>query len=143
MGFVKRTAATDLDLCREMFFSTKDSAAYTDDWESDEKLLGYMELLKTSGPIMDVKSLKKVVRGTGGLKGRVYVVGGLSDSLVDRPALEESARFWDGDLRLVENGPHDLMLFSQWEDIAAGVLRWMDQNLALEPKEDKSILLQS
>lgn len=129
MAFVKRTVTTKLEVCREMFFSSKDSPGFREEIEGDETLLDYMKLLQRSGTTCDFNSLKKVVTKTGKMRGKVLVLGGLLDNLVDRDALEESARFWDADLRIVEDAPHDVMLYSRWEDIANYLLEWITASL--------------
>lgn len=129
MGFLKRTVTTNVDLCREMFFLPKSSPGFRADLEGDEILLGYMDLLGRSGKTLDVNSLKKVVKGTGSMRGKVLVLGGLLDGLIDLDALKETATFWDADLKVFEDAPHDVMLYSRWEDIANYMLEWITVNI--------------
>lgn len=129
LGFVRRSLTTDLPLCREMFFSPKTATWFSEDIEGDNKLGQYMELFKMTSKTLDVKSLKSAVRSTGNLRGKALVIGGSADSLIDVEALEESVNFWEADLCTFEDAPHDIMLYSKWEEVAGQVLEWITKNV--------------
>lgn len=126
MGFIRKTPANSVDACREMFFSSKDSEGFSEEIEGDDKLKEYMEQIKLTNQTMDTKSLKKHVKEPGDMKGKVLVVGAELDCLVDRQGLEETAELWGAQLHILENAPHDLMLYSRWKDAANIVLDWIN-----------------
>lgn len=126
LGFIRKTCATNVDACREMFFSSKDCDGFVEELEGDAKLLEYMENIKQTQQSMNMKSLKQHVKGTGSMKGKVLVVGAGMDTLVDRQALEETAELWGAKLQIVDDAPHDLMLYSKWDNVAGSILDWIN-----------------
>lgn len=130
MGFVRRSCVNDVGICREMFFSSKTAEGFVEDIEGDDALIRYMGYMKMTQTCLDSKSIKTPVEGTGALKGKVLVFGAELDNLVDRKALEETAEMWEGDLKVLENAPHDLMLYSRWDVAAKTLLDWIESETA-------------
>lgn len=128
LAFVRKTAMTDISVCRDIFFSKKDADFYSNEIEGDHALEEYMSLFKQTKLSLDPSSLREAVEHNGDYKGNVLVVGGSDDWLVDVEALRETAKFWDADLQVFDGYPHDLMLFSKWEEIASFVLNWIRQD---------------
>lgn len=141
LGFIRKTCTDNVDSCREMFFSSKDSEVFSEELEGDDKLKEYMEQLKLTHQTLGTNCLKNHVKEAGGMKGKVLVVGGELDSLVDRQALKETAELWGGELQVLDNAPHDLMLYSQWEAAANLVLNWInaEAQLAQEPVQSAEL----
>jgi len=129
LGFVKRTVATDVDVCREMFFSEKTVDGFSEQLEGDEQLAEYMAYFQTTKLMLDTSELKNSVKDTAGFRSPVLVIGGDSDQLIDEQALHESTNFWDADLIVVPNAPHNLMLYSGWQSPAASIDEWIVQNV--------------
>lgn len=125
MGFVKRNAAKDVDVCREMFFSPKDAAPFDEDLEGDAKLTQYMSNFAKTKLTLDPSALRDPIKHAVQLPAPILVIGGTSDSLVDVDALQHTAQFWNADLIQVPDAPHDLMLYSGWRNVAETVETWI------------------
>lgn len=131
MGFIFSTCATKLDVCREMFFSPKGAPGFSESIEGDEVLLEYMELFKLTKKKLDPKSLRSSSpmdrsEHTRKLSGRVLVLSGSADIIVDEKGVHETAEFWDTTAHIVPGAPHDLMLYSGWEEVASGIWNWLE-----------------
>ncbi len=127
MGFIQNRFATDLDLCREVFFTAKDGPGYAEEYEGDEKLLEYMHKFGTMSRLaVDLKSTQVPISHPGILNGRTLVVGGEYDRTVDVGTLKQTAEFYGGE-ELVLPTPHDIMLCSQWRLSADAIADWLDE----------------
>lgn len=117
LGFARGLVGRDAALAREVFFSAH---------ESDDDVARYMaEFRKSLVCRNDVKSVKPLVREEGVLEGRVLVIGGRDDALVDVEALEETAAFWGADAPVViDDTPHDLMLTKARGEVARRIVDW-------------------
>lgn len=137
LSFIRKSCATNVEVCREMFFSSKNYDGFAEELEGDAKLLEYMEQIKQTQQTMNTESLKKHVKGTGRMKGKVLVVGAELDALVDRQALDETAELWGAELQIVDEAPHDLMLYSKWDNVAESILGWInaESRVRQEPME--------
>ena len=112
-AFVFKEAATDLAICRRVFFG--------DTIPSDSKLSEYMENFAVDSKVgLDTRSAPQQFPGktSAGDDGRcswlemlppTLVVGADADKVVDNKAVEETAEFYDSKLIWVK-GPHDIML---------------------------------
>ncbi len=127
MAFVRKTAATDVDLCREMFFSKK-GTQFDEDMEGDHRLLEYMQYFRDQSFLsIDVKSSQKPLVNPGSLAGKTLVIGGEEDYIVDHVAVRDTASFFGakGEEVLIPNAPHDLMLCSSWRVVASEITNWL------------------
>lgn len=128
MGFIRKSAGRDLDLCRMMFFTRE---GYIDqDVEGDDALRVYMEELERASPWgIDVSTMTAVPQTSAvdEMKGRILVLGGAEDYVVDKVALQETAEFWrlSEPVLLFENKPHDLMLSTGRQDVADAITDWI------------------
>ncbi|KAI0567103.1 alpha/beta hydrolase [Gracilaria domingensis] len=125
LGFIRQTAAKDLSFCREVFFSKKDSEGFSEELEGDHMLREYMEQFKKTKLTLNTRSINNPVQSTGVYNGKVMVLCATDDLIVDEVANQETAEFWSGDLKMVQNAPHDLMLYSNWEKPARLILEWI------------------
>ncbi|CAN8074899.1 unnamed protein product [Agarophyton chilense] len=138
IGFMRQTAKRDLSFCRELFFSKKDSDDFSEELEGDQKLQEHMEQFKKTRLALDTSSFQTVVQNTGVFGGKVMVVCATDDMIVDREANQETAEFWDGELRVIQNAPHDLMLYSKWEKPAGLILKWLQENVGGNDSQTKT-----
>lgn len=129
MGFVRRGVTKDISLCRDLFFSPEEDPDFCDDVEGDDVLQEYMKLQSLTKVVLDPKSLKNIVRSTGALSAPVFVVGAANDALIDLDSFKEAAEFWKADLCIMPKGPHNLMLYSKWEEVASLILRWIEKKV--------------
>jgi pimeloyl-ACP methyl ester carboxylesterase len=145
MGFIRTNVATDVRVCRDMFFTrtTADAVGtdmtgelqtsqYDNDVEGDDILMTYMEEFRRSSQIkVNMRGLIAMKRDKASppvdLGERVLVIGGADDVIVDVTALEEAAQFWGarGETVLLPNCPHDLMLASNRDRVADVILDWI------------------
>lgn len=112
-AFVLKDAATDLAICRRVFFS--------ETAPSDSEVREYMEYFAADSVVgLDTRSAPQHFPGktSAGADGRcsfrdrlppTLVVGADADLVVDNKAVEETAEFYDAKLLWVR-GPHDIML---------------------------------
>lgn len=134
MAFVKKTATTDLEVCREMFFS-KNGTEFDEELEGDARILEYMQKFREMSVLpVDLVSTQKTIRSPGDMKGRTLVVGGADDHIVDGTALKKTAAFYgaEGEEVIVPGTPHEVMLCSAWRVVAAHMAEWLS---VLENKE--------
>lgn len=132
LGFARKLCATDINVCREMFFSEKDSPGFQEEIEGDHALSEYMQLLQLTKKTLDRKCLRVPITNTGTLYGKVLVVGAELDCLVDDEGLEETAHFWGTEPYAFPNAPHDLMLYSRWKDVAEYINEGLNKSLRSE-----------
>eukprot|EP00178_Gracilaria_changii_P023535 TRINITY_DN711_c0_g1_i1.p1 TRINITY_DN711_c0_g1~~TRINITY_DN711_c0_g1_i1.p1 ORF type:complete len:351 (-),score=43.49 TRINITY_DN711_c0_g1_i1:1832-2884(-) len=138
LGFIRQSAAKDLSFCREIFFSNKGSNGFSEELEGDHMLQEYMEKFRNTKLTLDARSLNTVVQSTGGYDGKVMVLRATDDQIVDEEANNETARFWNAELKVVHNAPHDLMLYSDWEKPARLILEWLQENVSLQGHQTES-----
>jgi pimeloyl-ACP methyl ester carboxylesterase len=131
MGFVKNTVASDVGVCRDLFFTR--TGHYDDDIEGETQLESYMtKFQKASGSKVDSRGIKPMpAGGCDALAGRVLVIGGKDDVIVDEQALEETAEYWgpSQDQRtvvVIDKCPHDLMLATPWLAVADSIVSWIE-----------------
>ena len=115
-AFVFKEAATDLAICRRVFFS--------ETAPSDSTVREYMEYFAVDSVVgLDTRTAPQQFPGktSAGEDGRcswlerlppTLVVGADADLVVDNKAVEETAEFYDSQLVWVR-GPHDIMLDPQ------------------------------
>lgn len=132
LGFVRKLCATDVNVCREMFFSPKDVPGFSEEIEGDQVLRTYMPLLQLTKKTLDRKSLRVPVKDIGTLYGKVLVTGGELDCLVDDKGVEETAHHWGTQPYIFPNAPHDLILYSRWKDVAQYINDWLSESLQSE-----------
>lgn len=134
MAFVKKNATTDVDVCREVFFSKK-GTAFDEELEGDSRLLEYMQKFREQYQLpLDLTSTQRPIRTQGPLAGRTLVIGGEDDHIVDTTALKETAAFYGArdEEFIAPNTPHEVMLCSTWRVVASYMATWIDD---LEKKE--------
>ena len=132
LGFAQNRFANDLELCREVFFTSKNDPGYSEKFESDEKLLEYMNNFRTLSKLfVDLKSSHEPIENPGRMLGKTLVMGGEFDKIVDVGALKQTAEFYGG-VHMVLPTPHDIMLCSQWQLSANAIANWLDKLLDLK-----------
>ena len=126
-GFAMKAAATDAQVCRELFF---------DDATSLDEVSKYLPRLEADAAVgLDVKHFLSVLpeKQTDSATGRAawldgappaLVLGAGRDGVVDREGVEETARFLGVDAELFEEMPHDVMLCTGWEAPADRIIEF-------------------
>merc|ERR1712203_164850 len=119
---VTRAFEQDLELSRLMFFGQEMSL---------EEVRLYTERMGEGCPtgtrLLDLSKLSKSlpVKAVPAGKLPVLVVGGEKDMIVDREALEETARAYGMDEPVILKGvPHDAMLDVKWVETADLIIDW-------------------
>lgn len=128
-AFVFKEAATDLAICRKVFFSEAQPP--------DAKVVEYMTYFAADSKVgLDTRTAPQQFPGKTGAAedGRcswlqrlppTLVVGAEDDLVVDNKAVQETADFYDSKLLWVK-GPHDIMLDPvEGEPAAQGILKWI------------------
>lgn len=130
-GFAFKRFVDNLDLTREVFFSDKGFPEFNESIEGDDVLREYMKNFETSKLPVDLKTTQVPVRSPGDLYGRMLVLGGELDRIIDVEALKETAEFFGvpGTEVVMRHAPHDLMLSSLWKTTADAILDWLDNSL--------------
>lgn len=128
--------STDIDLCREVFFSPKDAPGFDDAIEGDRQLQTYMQRFGEGTALVDRSTVKPMEQLDVPFDIPVLSIGGADDVIVDEIAIRESGQFWDGETVLVDGAPHDIMLYSKWRDVAATINEWIENNVPMKDTED-------
>ena len=125
-GFITKSFAKSPEACRELFFSN----------DLPESTLNiYQQKLAECSPValLDVRTLSKelplpvvnkAIFPDG--KQRAFVGGGLEDCVVDAPAIDEAAAYYNVKPVKWPNVAHDVMLDTRWEQIAQDVAAWLE-----------------
>lgn len=112
-GLVAKTFTTSVDACRELYFSP--------DIPRDD-LIKYQNLLSQCSYIrlVDLQDVNAVVPlpPPPTWAPPVMVLGGDNDLLVDVPALEELAAYYNTKPIVLKNMAHDCMLDTRWKEAA-------------------------
>jgi pimeloyl-ACP methyl ester carboxylesterase len=113
-----------------MFFTR--NSGYDESIEGDAVLKKYMsEFQKARDSKVNARGVTPMAPGgCEALAGRVLVVGGRDDVIVDEVALQETAEYWgqlpeQQKLVVLDRCPHDMMLASQWREAADCVISWI------------------
>lgn len=126
MGFVRNGVAKDVSLCRDMFFTRK-GQHFDKQIEDDHALSKYCQnFALASSTRLQTKDITPIPTSTPSLAGKVLVLGGEDDVIVDVSALQETAEFWKGDLVVLPNTPHDLILASTRDLVASKLAQWLE-----------------
>lgn len=128
-AFVTGALSTDLELCRNVLFSSKETDNFDPAIEGDDVLRSYMPLFKNSIGRVDVRTLTPLVKPNNPSSRPVLSVGGSHDVIVDDVAVHELADFWSGDAIIIPDAPHNIMLYSGWRTAADTILNWANINV--------------
>lgn len=130
-GFAMKTAATDAQTCRDLFF---------DEATPLEEVTSYLPLLEADAQVgLDVghfaRNLPSKEADYDGVafwveypKVPTLVLGAERDGVVDREGVEETARFLQTEAELFDL-PHDVMLCRGWEAPADRIIEWIKQEM--------------
>jgi pimeloyl-ACP methyl ester carboxylesterase len=124
-GFITKSFAKSPEACRELFFSN-DLPKSTLDM--------YQKKLAECSPValLDVRTLSKelplppVDEGIFAGEQKAFVGGGLEDCVVDAPAIDEAAAYYNVKAVKWPNMAHDVMLDTRWEQVAQDVAAWLE-----------------
>ena len=61
----------------------------------------------------------------------MLVIGGEMDNIFTVKEQEKTARKFNADLKIIKSAPHNLMLSSQWQEVADEILNWINVNKLL------------
>lgn len=135
LGFVRRTVASDVEVARDMFFTRRGSRGRTvdDEVEGDAVIEPWMrEFAAAADHPINMRSVQPLTDRTAvsGMAGRVLVMGGEDDVIVDEVALRDAADFWGArEPLLLPRTPHDLMLATGWEAAFDAMYAWIRDDL--------------
>lgn len=127
-AFVFKEAATNLEICRRVFFSETEPP--------DAKVVEFMRFFAADSQVgLDTRTAPQEFPGKTSCAddGRcswlhrrppTLVVGAESDLVVDQKAVAETAEFYDAELLWVR-GPHDLMLVHD-DTAAKSIVKWIE-----------------
>lgn len=128
-GFITKSYARSKDSCRELFFSTT---------LPDEELVRFQEKLAECSPVgllnvrelpseLPLPPLEKSIFAGDEVYKRVFVGGGLDDQVVDPPAVEELASYFDVKPKFWAGLAHDVMLDTKWKVVAEDLEKWISE----------------
>lgn len=125
-AFITKAFGTNAALCRECFFSPELPQADVERFAAEINDSSSLRML-------DLKALDASlpVPRPSGAKNRdapFFILGGSRDFVVDREGLEETAAWFDGELRVVDGLAHDVMLDAEWRVAADAIDDWLERN---------------
>ena len=124
-AFIAKTFSTDVDSCRECFFSETVDEREVEEYRkliaaSSTKRLLDMRRLNQSLPIKITASSRKAG------SNNVLVIGGRDDYVVDIQGLRETAAFWNtSNLKVLDGLAHDVMLDTKQAQVANEILAFV------------------
>ena len=136
-GLAMKKVLNDPNLCRELFFGGLED----DHGVSDEDVARYQRnFARDSEATIDLMDLaKKLPSAQTDDNGRALflsnwnkqappflVVGATEDFIVDQEGVEETARYFGADLKMVDS-PHDVMLGKKWKNAAEEIHQWLQE----------------
>lgn len=139
-GFAMKRCLKNEDLCRQLFFGGKKQiladGSVQDFGISDEDVRRYQEYFaRDSVATIDLLDLSKKLPAAKTIDGRAafvgvlppcLVVGAKDDFVVDREAVDETAKYFGVDRPLIVDSPHDVMLGGKWENAAKVLASWLE-----------------
>eukprot|EP00569_Conticribra_weissflogii_P005105 CAMPEP_0171344530 /NCGR_PEP_ID=MMETSP0878-20121228/19577_1 /TAXON_ID=67004 /ORGANISM="Thalassiosira weissflogii, Strain CCMP1336" /LENGTH=404 /DNA_ID=CAMNT_0011847739 /DNA_START=21 /DNA_END=1235 /DNA_ORIENTATION=+ len=134
-GLAMKKSVTNQMLCRRLFF---------DQAERDDEINDYMKHFQQDSKVtMDLvdmaKKLPILSTNDDGeslfIEKNIFckpalVLGGSADFIVDRDAIEETAKFFAVRPVVVDGAVHDVMLAKSWETVAREVEYWLHDVIA-------------
>jgi pimeloyl-ACP methyl ester carboxylesterase len=136
-GLAMKQAVSNPKICRLLFFDS-DEADAKDDAVLKEYMVHFQEDSKVT---MDLRDMAKklpmysadedgfsVHLRKGLLQRPALVLGGSSDFIVDKSAVQETARFFGVDGVIMDNAVHDVMLAKCRESVAERIKVWLDES---------------
>jgi len=125
-AFITKAFGTNAALCRECFFSPELPQADVERFAAEINDSSSLRML-------DLKALDAslpVPRPSGAKNhdAPFFILGGSRDFVVDREGLEETAAWFDGELRVVDGLAHDVMLDAKWRVAADAIDDWLERN---------------
>ena len=82
-----------------------------------ESYLGFLEMLFFKVKINHHK------------KTPMFFIAGEKDNIFSVKELEHTAAHYNADLKVIKNAPHNLMLSSEWKEVANEIQRWLSKKL--------------
>lgn len=132
-AFVTNALAEDSQLCRNILFNAKND----DDIVSEDDLQMYMRHFANNRLLVDARGIKPLSNHPLKMQKPPYdfeqamptlVVGGSEDIIVDAQAIEDTTAFWHAHSVVIQDAPHDLMLYPAWSRVAQPIHDWLLQN---------------
>lgn len=129
-GFITKSFARSKDSCRDLFFSTT---------LPDEELVRFQQKLSECSPVgllnvrtlsseLPLPPLEKSIFAAEDIRNRVFVGGGLDDQVVDPPAVDELASYFDVSPKFWAGMAHDVMLDTKWNLVADDLEKWISES---------------
>ncbi len=139
-GLAMKKSVTNPMLCRLLFFdqvgSDDEINSYMKHFQQDSMVTIDLVDMAKKLPIISTNNdgaslfIKKDI-----LHKPALVLGGSADFIVDREAIEETARFFAVKPVVVDGAVHDVMLANSWENVAREVEYWLHE--VIEQCEDE------
>lgn len=121
-AFTTNALATDVALCKKVLFSPAD-----DDTIIETQYMPRFAVTPDT-PKLDTRTLTSIATLPASVKPpKSLVVRGSLDVVVDQEAAKETSKFWNGDCVVVDEAPHDLMLYHNWEQVADTIMEWISK----------------
>lgn len=130
-ALVTEALTTDVKLCKKVFFT---------DADEDEQLKELMPLftqnlkinVRSVVPFNDKFNQAMVTDGMTDVP--FLVIGGKKDVIVDEPAIKEIQNFWNSDMMMINDAPHELVLYHNWESVCTQLNEWILTKTASKQK---------
>lgn len=128
-ALITNALTSDLELCREVFFSSVDVPEFDPAVEGDDIIRSYMPLFGQISARIDTRSWKPLQQPDVLPNRPMLAIGGSEDLIVDEEAVRETASFWNGDSIIIDRAPHDIMLYSRWRHVANLINDWIEKKV--------------
>lgn len=141
-GLAMKKCITDSDLCRDLFFSTKDDPTGGISDEDINRFQSYFARDTVAIINLDdlAKQLPSAACDSNGQAPFVtqsnfvpaLVVGAQDDFIVDKVGVEETATFFGLQSPTFIDSAHDVMLGSKWRNGAEVLIKWLSDEVMIQ-----------
>lgn len=132
-AFVTNALAEDSQLCRKVLFNARND----DEIVSEHDLRIYMRYFENNRLLVDARGIKPLLNHPLKMQQPPYdfeqamptlVIGGSEDLIVDAQAIEDTTVFWHAHSVVIQDAPHNLMLYPAWSRVAQPIHDWLLHN---------------
>jgi len=96
----------------------------------DKDLKLYTDKLQSESYLAFLQMISFRVKNNFHDKIPMLVIGGEKDNIFTVKEQEKTAHKYNADLKIIKDAPHNLMLSSQWQEVADEILNWINRVLS-------------
>lgn len=122
---------TNLTLNMHRLVSTQKKAqwAFYEESINANDLKKYQEALQSESYLGFVQMLFFSVKKNYHEKTPMFFIAGETDNIFSMKEEERTAAYYNADFAIIKNAPHNLMLVSQWKEVAEVIENWLIQKV--------------